>query len=143
MGASDKELEEEKTDKLYVVDASTLHPLPLRTDVEHIAKMLPRLRVLDPTKYEVGNAARYDKKLQSVLSLMEEWEEILDDAGEESITSLAEVQKIAKEHSITFYDAAYVQVATHLGSKLVTMDLEILDKFKGQAINLDEFANSY
>ena len=54
MGASDKELEEEKTGKLYVVDASALYPLLLRTNVEHIAKMLPNLRILDLNKYEVG-----------------------------------------------------------------------------------------
>ena len=70
---------------------------------------------------------------------MEDLEKILDAAGEERITSLAEVQKIAKDNSITFYDASYFQVAEHLGSKLVTMDLEILEKFKKQSIGLDEF----
>lgn len=134
-----KELEEEKTSKQFVIDASALYPLLLRTDIDFLAKLLPKLCVLDLTKYEVGNAARYDKKMQSLESIMDDWGEILDNASEESITSLSEVQKIAKEHSITFYDAAYVQVAMHLGSKLVTMDREILEKFENQAIDLNEF----
>ncbi|MCL5068889.1 MAG: type II toxin-antitoxin system VapC family toxin [Thaumarchaeota archaeon] len=137
MGASDKELEEEKS-RPYVIDASALYPLLLQTDVDRLIRLLPKIRVLDLTKYEVGNAARYDRKLTSAASLMEEWEVILNSAGQEPITNLAEVQKIAKQHSITFYDAAYVQVASHLRSKLVTMDREILEKFHGQAISLDE-----
>lgn len=107
-----------------------------------VTKLIRSFRILDLTKYEVGNAARYDKKLENVALLMSLWEEIFSSTGEESITSLAEVQKIAKEHSITFYDASYIQVATHLGSKLVTLDREILGKFKRQAINLDEFEKS-
>jgi len=140
MGSGNKEFEEEKkTDRTYVIDASALYPMLLRLDSSSFVQLLHRIRVLDLTKYEIGNAARYDRNLQSATKMMELWGELLDSIGEERITSLTEVQKIAVKHSITFYDAAYVQVAITFGTKLVTMDKEILQKFSDKSISLKDF----
>ncbi|MHB8565507.1 MAG: type II toxin-antitoxin system VapC family toxin [Nitrososphaerales archaeon] len=139
MGTKDKEIENEKSDQPYVIDASALYPLLLRMNGSAFVKLLSRFRVLDLTKYELGSAARYDRKLEDDPAFMERWKDIFDSIGEGSITSLAEVQRLATENSITFYDAAYVQVAIHLGSKLITMDREILEKFESHVIDLDSF----
>ena len=143
MGAIDKKFEEEeKADRPppYIIDASALYPLLLRLeDGTSFVKLLPRLRVLDLTKYEIGNAARFDTKIENAASVMGLWEEILRSMGEKRITSLVNVEKIAVQNSITFYDAAYLDAAMNLRSKVVTMDHEILKKFKDNTIDLDSF----
>ncbi len=141
MGSSNKEFEEEQktADHAYLIDASALYPLLLRLESSPFVKLLPRIRVIDLTKYEIGNAARYDKNLQHATKVMELWEEILDSIEEEKISNLAEVQKIATKQSITFYDAAYVYAAMSLRTKLITMDREILQKFGEHSITLHDF----
>ncbi len=138
MGSSNKEFEEDekKTDRPYLIDASALYPLLLRIES---STLLRKIRVLDLTKYEIGNAARYDKNLPNAARMMELWAEIFASLEEERPVKLAEVQRLATKHSITFYDAAYVQTAINLGTKLITMDREILRKFNGQTITLNEF----
>jgi predicted nucleic acid-binding protein len=141
MGSGNKEFEEDekKTDRTYVIDASALYPLLLKLKSPAYVNLLRRIRVLDLTKYEIGNAARYDKNLQSVPKMMELWGEVLESIEEVRITSLAEVQKIAVKQGITFYDAAYVHASMSLGTKLITNDREILQKFPGQSINLLDY----
>lgn len=140
MGSSDKEFEKkENTNPTFIIDASALYPVLLRLKDSAIARLLNQVRVLDLTKYEIGNAARYDKTLQNATKAMELWGELLESIEEEQISSLAEVQKIAMKQSITFYDAAYVHVAMTLGMKLVTMDKEMLQKFGELSMGLNDF----
>ena len=135
MGASSKAIKEEKHRQNYVIDASALYPMLLQTDSTSMSRLLPELTILDLTKYEIGNAARFDRKVKDAPHLMELWKEVLSSMREVQITDLQAVQKIALENKITFYDAAYIQVALELKSKLVTCDREILDKFRN--ITLD------
>ena len=142
MGASSKEVKEEKHRQSYVIDASALYPMLLQMDSASLARLLPELTIIDLTKYEIGNAARFDRKIKDAYHLTELWKEVLSSMREVQITDLAAVQKVALEHGITFYDAAYIHAALESKSKLVTADGEILQKFRNVALDPKEVTSS-
>ncbi len=137
MGASSKAIKEEKSEG-YVIDASALYPMLMEIDSSSLAKIIPELAILDLTKYEIGNAARFDRKVKDPSHLMELWKEVLGSMKEQKIEDLRAVQKIALDHNITFYDAAYVEAALESESKLVTADGEILRKFRSVTLDPGE-----
>jgi len=100
---------------------------------------LPRLIILDLTKYEIGNAVRYDRSVKDPIKLVGYWEELLSEIREETIDDMKSVQGIALEKNLTFYDAAYVHMAVRSESKLVTSDSGILQKCKNTVLDLDGF----
>lgn len=123
----------EKKDSLeerYILDTSALYPILLRMSNESLLKLLPKLAILDLTKYELGNVIRYDRKVKDASKLISSWQVILDSISKEEARDMKQVYEIASENNLTFYDAAYVQVAVASKRKLVTMDAEIIKKFK-------------
>jgi predicted nucleic acid-binding protein len=86
------------------------------------------LRMLDLTPYEVGNAL-----LRGRLSVpAERAAEVLDAlavvcaAIAPTAEDLGEAARLAQEHDLTLYDAAYAAVARRRGAQLATLDGKLL-----------------
>lgn len=125
-----------------IIDTSVLYPL-LKKVGASAASLLTRLAVLDLTKYELGNVIWKEYKL----GLLDEWKscvvywsKIIEEMPSYSIESqnLVQVEGIAVERNLTFYDASYVYVSETYNLKLVTLDEDLLNKCKN-SISLDEF----
>ncbi len=112
----------------YLMDTSALYAvfesgnLPLISDIS----------VLTLTKYEVGNVVWKRNRRGEVKDL-----ELLSNALAEFFTSVNAIdidfdstEKIAIKRDISFYDAAYIDVAERLNLILITEDKEILKKSK-------------
>ncbi|MBS7288912.1 MAG: type II toxin-antitoxin system VapC family toxin [Candidatus Freyarchaeota archaeon] len=117
--------------------------LLLRKLCRGAASLLPRLLILDLTNYELGNIVRKEYRLGHVKnweSVMERWAKIIGELPTYSVEveHLREVEKIAVERELLFYDATYIYVAEKLNLKLITEDEEILNKCKN-SIALDKF----
>ena len=128
-----------------ILDASALYPLLKRLG-EKAASLLTKLAILDLTKYELGNALWRENKL----GLLENWEntivlwsKIMEEMPTYSIDiqHLRDVEKIAVERDLTFYDASYIYMAEARNLKLVTEDEELLNKCKN-SLTLNEFLKS-
>lgn len=63
------------------------------------------------------------------------WERLLKFFSVITIDNMVEVQKIATEKGLTFYDASYLYAAEKNNLKLVTEDRELLNSSKN-AVNL-------
>jgi len=63
------------------------------------------------------------------------WERLLKFFSVITIDNMVEVQKIATEKGLTFYDASYLYAAEKHNLKLVTEDRELLNSSKN-AVNL-------
>jgi predicted nucleic acid-binding protein len=125
-----------------ILDTSALYPLLKRLGVAS-ASLLSRLTILDLTKYELGNALCREHKLGLLKSwedTMESWSQVMEglQVCSVDVQSLKNVEKIAIERDMTFYDAAYVYVAETRDLKLVTEDDDLLDKCK-KSVSLDGF----
>jgi len=128
-----------------VLDTSALYPL-LRKIGRGAASLLPRLLILDLTKYELGNIIWKEYKLGHLKNWekpIEQWSRIIGELPSYSIDAehLKEVEKIAVERGLSFYDASYVYVAEKQGLKLVTEDENLLNKSKNST-TLDKFLES-
>ncbi|MGC8831509.1 MAG: type II toxin-antitoxin system VapC family toxin [Thermoproteota archaeon] len=104
---------------------------------------MPRLTILDLTRYELGNIVWKEHRLGHVKNwerTMEQWSKIIGELPAYSIgtESLREVEKIAVERNASFYDASYVYAAESRSLKLVTEDEDLLKKCRN-AISLDKF----
>lgn len=94
------------------------------------------LATLDLARYEVTNVAtRSWKSLKAVDKLLEAIENIMCDGGviESTQHLLTESAIIAKQYSISVYDAAYVAASRSIGFQLVSCDFKDLVK-QGLAI---------
>lgn len=125
-----------------VLDTSALYPL-LKKLGREAASILPRLMILDLTKYELGNIIWKEHRLGRVKnweSLVEQWYRIISELLTYSIDMehLKEVGKIAVERDLPFYNASYIYAAEKLNLKLITEDEEILNKCKN-SIALEKF----
>ncbi|MCX8183067.1 MAG: type II toxin-antitoxin system VapC family toxin [Crenarchaeota archaeon] len=125
-----------------VLDTSALYPL-LRKLGGGASSLLPRLMILDLTKYELGNIIWREYRLGHVKNWeksIEQWSRIIGELSSYSIDAehLKEVGKIAVERGLSFYDASYVYAAEKQNLKLVTEDENLLNKCKN-SITLDKF----
>jgi len=125
-----------------ILDASALYPL-LRRLGEKAASLLTKLAILDLTRYELGNILWKEYKL----GLLKDWEntivlwsKIMEEMPTYRIETehLRDVEKIAVERDLTFYDASYVYMAETKNLKLITEDEELLNKCKN-SLHLNEF----
>jgi predicted nucleic acid-binding protein len=83
------------------------------------------LASLDLARYEVANVAvRAWRSPESASALLEAVERIAGDGGVLRSTSalLAQAVRLAEEHAISVYDAAYVAAARQLGGTLLSCD---------------------
>ena len=125
-----------------ILDASALYPL-LRRLGEKAASLLTKLTILDLTRYELGNILWKEYKL----GLLKDWEntivlwsKIMEEMPTYRIETqhLRDIEKIAVEKDLTFYDASYVYTAETKNLKLITEDEELLNKCKN-SLTLNEF----
>jgi predicted nucleic acid-binding protein len=87
------------------------------------------LTTLDLARYEVANVAvRGWCDLARVAPLLEAIDRISGDGGimPSTTTLLSRAAKLADEHAISVYDAAYVAAADQAGGKLVSCDIRDL-----------------
>ncbi len=87
------------------------------------------LTTLDLARYEVANVAvRGWRELGRVVPLLEAIDRISGDGGVVPSTTslLSRAAKLADEHTISVYDAAYVAAADQGGGKLVSCDIRDL-----------------
>jgi predicted nucleic acid-binding protein len=87
------------------------------------------LATLDLARYEVANVAiRAWRDLGCVAPLLEAIDRISGDGGviPSTTTLLSLASKLADEHTISVYDAAYVAAADHAGGTLVSCDIRDL-----------------
>ena len=128
-----------------MLDASALYPLLKRLG-EKAASLLTKLAILDLTKYELGNAVWKEYKL----GLLKNWEnpivlwsKIMEEMPTYRIEMqhLRDIEKIAVERDLTFYDASYIYMAETQNLKLITEDEELLSKCEN-SLPLNEFLKS-
>ncbi|MBO3797277.1 MAG: type II toxin-antitoxin system VapC family toxin [Thermoproteota archaeon] len=125
-----------------VLDTSALYPL-LRKLGKGAASLLPRLMILDLTKYELGNIIWKEYRLGHVKNWeksIEQWSRIIGELLSCSIDAehLKEIEKIAVERDLSFYDASYAYAAEKQNLKLISEDENLLNKCKN-SITLDKF----
>lgn len=125
MGESGKR--EQKREIEAIVDSSAFYPMIKRLG-ENSAHLIPSLAILDLTKYEIGNVVWKEHKK----GLLKDWEkaikafkDIFECIQVYSIDQVEEVEKIAVERDLSFYDASYVYIAEKLNLKLLTEDKDI------------------
>ena len=86
------------------------------------------LRVLDLTAYELGNAllrGRARASAEQVAIVLDALREICP-AIAPTQDDLREAARLAEQHDLTLYDAAYAAVARRRGAALATLDRELL-----------------
>lgn len=85
------------------------------------------LAVLDLTRYEVGNALvrGVGAGAEATASVLEALDAICEPTTP-TATELARAARIATDHGLTFYDAAYAAVAVERGAHLATVDRDLL-----------------
>ncbi len=87
------------------------------------------LATLDLARYEVANVAvRSWRQFERVAPLLEAIDRISGDGGviPSTTTLLSRAAKLAHEHAISVYDAAYVAAAEQAGGTLVSCDIRDL-----------------
>jgi len=128
-----------------MLDASALYPLLKRLG-EKAASLLTKLAILDLTKYELGNAIWKEYKL-GLLKNRENpivlWSKIMEEMSTYRVKTqhLRDLEKIAVERDLTFYDASYIYMAETRNLKLITEDEELLSKCEN-SLSLNEFLKS-
>ncbi len=87
------------------------------------------LATLDLARYEIANVAiRAWRAPDRVAQLLDAIERIADDGGVALSTTalLASAARLAEEHTISVYDAAYVAAAGNIGGTLISCDIRDL-----------------
>lgn len=123
---------EEEGDLRYLIDASALYTL-LKRRGDVMVKIIDASAIIDLTKYEIGNALWVEwrrglienpkRTIKGWMKLLSFIREIQLDKGE-----LDEVEDLALELSLPFYDASYIYIAKRMGLTLLTDDVEMRDK---------------
>lgn len=86
------------------------------------------LHVLDLTAYEVGNALLRGRaalpadRVAEVLGALS----VVSSSIAPTVEDLSEAARLAEEHDLTLYDAAYAAVARRGGALLATLDRKLL-----------------
>jgi predicted nucleic acid-binding protein len=86
------------------------------------------VRILDLTAYEIGNAlfrGRPRLAAERVAEVLDALPAICPAIASEP-ADLAHAARLAEEHGLTLYDAAYAAVARRRGAELVTLDGQLL-----------------
>lgn len=123
---------EEEGDLRYLIDASALYTL-LKRRRDVMVEIIDASAIIDLTKYEIGNALWVEwrrglienpkRTIKGWMKLLSFIREIQLDKGE-----LDEVEDLALELSLPFYDASYIYIAKRMGLTLLTDDVEMRDK---------------
>jgi predicted nucleic acid-binding protein len=86
------------------------------------------LRVLDLTAYELGNAllrGRAQASAEQVATVLDALREICPSIAPAE-EDFREAARLAEQHDVSLYDAAYAAVARRRGAALATLDRELL-----------------
>ena len=123
---------EEEGGLRYLIDASALYTL-LKRRRDIVVEIIDASAIIDLTKYEIGNALWVEwrrgliedpkRTMRGWMKLLSFIREIQLDKGE-----LDEVEDLALELSLPFYDASYIYIARRMGLTLLTDDVEMRDK---------------
>ena len=123
---------EEEGGLRYLIDASALYTL-LKRRRDIVVEIIDASAIIDLTKYEIGNALWVEwrrgliedpkRTMRGWMKLLSFIREIQLDRGE-----LDEVEDLALELSLPFYDASYIHIARRMGLTLITDDVEMRDK---------------
>jgi len=123
---------EEEGGLRYLIDASALYTL-LKRRRDIVVEIIDASAIIDLTKYEIGNALWVEwrrgliedpkRTMRGWMKLLSFIKEIQLDRGE-----LDEVEDLALELSLPFYDASYIYIARRMGLTLLTDDVEMRDK---------------
>ena len=123
---------EEEGGLRYLIDASALYTL-LKRRKDMVVEIIDASAIIDLTKYEIGNALWVEwrrgliedpkRTMRGWMKLLSFIREIQLDKGE-----LDEVEDLALELSLPFYDASYIYIAQRMGLTLLTDDVEMRDK---------------
>lgn len=114
-----------------MVDASALYPLILNFR-EKVFTASKKLKILDLTFYEVGNVLwkHYRRgKIENLDVAAETFKEVLNSLEKLKAEDFTEILKMATRENLTFYDAAYINVAKKHKLILISADKEILRKY--------------
>jgi len=125
----------------FLLDASAIYPLICKLR-EKVVLLSEHIFILDLAMYEVGNVIWKEFKHGRIRNLdvaVKLFTEVLSlfKVLKISIEEFSEVEKIAVEKGITFYDASYSYVASRENLVLVTEDRELKMKHEG-AISVEE-----
>ena len=115
----------EKSEQLLSIDPEWAAPLLWRSEFRNILATYVRTGKLE---------------LDAALGIAENAEALL--AGREFSVDSASVLRLSAESRCTAYDTEYVALAQHLGSRLVTLDRQLLDAFPSVAAHLDVVVGS-
>ena len=125
-------MEEEEGGLRYLIDASALYTL-LKRRKDMVVEIIDASAIIDLTKYEIGDALWVEwrrglienpkRTMRGWMKLLSFIKEIQLDRGE-----LDEVEDLALELSLPFYDASYIYIARRMGLTLLTDDVEMRDK---------------
>jgi len=122
---------EEEGGLRYLIDASALYTLLKRRDI--VVEIIDASAIIDLTKYEIGNALWVEWRrglIENPKRTMRGWMKLLSFIREIQLDKgeLDEVENLALELSLPFYDASYIYIARRMGLTLLTDDVEMRDK---------------
>ncbi len=123
---------EEEGDLRYLIDASALYTL-LKRKRDVMVEIIDASAIIDLTKYEIGNALWVEWRrglIENPKRTMRGWMKLLSFIREIQLDKgeLDEVEDLALELSLPFYDASYIYIAKRMGLTLLTDDVEMRDK---------------
>ena len=122
----------EEGDLRYLIDASALYTL-LKRRRDIVVEIIDASAIIDLTKYEIGNALWVEWRrglIENPKRTMRGWMKLLSFIREIQLDKgeLDEVEDLALELSLPFYDASYIYIAKRMGLTLLTDDVEMRDK---------------
>ena len=125
-------MEEEEGGLRYLIDASALYTL-LKRRRDVMVEIIDASAIIDLTKYEIGNALWVEWRrglIENPKRTMRGWMKLLSFIREIQLDKgeLDEVENLALELSLPFYDASYIYIARRMGLTLLTDDVEMRDK---------------
>ena len=123
---------EEEGGLRYLIDASALYTL-LKRRRDIVVEIIDASAIIDLTKYEIGNALWVEWRrglIENPKRTMRGWMKLLSFIREIQLDrgELDEVEDLALELSLPFYDASYIYIARRMGLTLITDDVEMRDK---------------
>ena len=123
---------EEEGGLRYLIDASALYTL-LKRRRDIVVEIIDASAIIDLTKYEIGDALWVEWRrglIENPKRTMRGWMKLLSFIREIQLDKgeLDEVENLALELSLPFYDASYIHIARRMGLTLLTDDVEMRDK---------------
>ena len=100
---------------------------PARAILEAFARRRIDLVVLDLTIYEIGNVLVHSAGVspEATAKVLEALNEICQPVALHA-SELVTAARLARDHQLTFYDAAHAAIAQERGGRLVTLDRRLL-----------------